>query len=229
MSSDIFLLDPTRIRDIADEALDATGRLRVLPAAYWATTTSVERALLGHLHGLYSFPTVELVEHLRTVIGGRSAIEIGAGHGVLAEALDIPATDSRQQEKSPYRDFYATTGQPPVPYGANVIDCHASRAVRRYRPQVVIGCWVTHKYDQSRADAGGNEQGVDEEDILSNCETYIVVGNDRVHRTKKIWCRPHQIEHPPFVYSRARNGTPDFIATWRGGRPQRLNLEDARA
>lgn len=213
---DTFVLEPQKIRDISADVLDTSGRLRVLPAAYWATTTLEERALFGHQRGLYSFPTVELVEYLRGIIDGRSAIEIGAGHGVLAEALDIPATDNRMQEWEKYRFIYGVTGQPPVPYGPNVIDCHASRAVRRYKPQVVIGCWVTHKYDKARHAAGGNEIGVDEEDILRYCETYVVVGNKVVHEGKKIWNRRHDIEYPPFIYSRAHNGRRDFIATWPG-------------
>lgn len=215
MPMDTFALNPEKTRDITPDALDEHGRLRVLPAAYWATTTPDERALFGHRHGLYSFPTVELVEYLRALTGGRSAIEIGAGHGVLAEALDIPATDNRMQEKEPYRTTYALTGQPTVPYGPNVADCHASRAVRQHKPDVVIGCWVTHKYNPARHEAGGNEIGIDEEDILRNCDTYVVVGNEYVHWGKKIWERPHQIEYPPFVYSRSRNGTREFIATWR--------------
>lgn len=215
---DAFVLDPARIRDIAPEVLDANGRLRVLPAAYWASTTTEERALFGHRHGLYSFPTIELVDHLRELIGERSAIEIGAGHGILADALGIPATDSRQQDKEPYRSIYQASGQQTAPYGPNIIDCHASRAVRRYKPQVVIGCWITHKYDPARHAAGGNEAGIDEPDILSHCETYVVVGNQRVHSGKPIWTRPHNIEHPNWIYSRAHNGTPDFIATWPGSR-----------
>lgn len=211
-----FVLDPKSIRDLAPEALGPDGRLRVLPAAFWAATTPAERALFGHRYGLYSFPTTELVEHLRTLIGGRPAIEIGAGHGVLAEALGIPATDSRMQDQPHYRAHYAALGQPTVPYGPNVIDCHASRAVRRYRPAVVVGCWVTHKYDPRRHAAGGNEVGIDEPDILANCALYVVVGNEQVHAGKAIWARRHSITFPDFVYSRAQNGSRDFIATWPG-------------
>lgn len=210
-----FQLDPTATRDITGDVFEA-GRLRVLPAAYWATTTAEERALLGHRHGLYSFPTVEFVDHLRDLIGGRPAIEIGAGHGVLAEALGIPATDSRQQEKEPWRSTYRRLGQPPVRYGANVVECHASRAVRRYKPDVVIGCWVTHRYDPARHTAGGNEAGVDEPDILRHCAVYVLVGNEHVHAGKSIWDRAHTIEYPPWLYSRAVNGTREFIAVWRG-------------
>lgn len=215
---DTTVLDADNIRDIAPEVLDTDGRIRVLPAAYWAGTTVEERALFGHRHANYSFPTVELVDRLRELIGDRTAIEIGAGHGVLAEALDIPATDNRQQEMPEYRLRIALSGQPPVRYGPNVIECHASRAVRRFKPQVVVGCWVTHKYDPARHEAGGNEIGIDEPDILRNCETYIVVGNEQVHAGKSIWARRHTIEYPDFVYSRAHNGSRDFIAVWPGSK-----------
>lgn len=212
---DVKELDPSKIRDISPEALDGDGRLKVLPAAYWAGTTPDERALFGVNHGLYSFPTVELVEHLREVIGDRKAIEIGAGHGVLADALGIVATDNFQQRMPKYRAHYEQAlRQPIVSYGPNVEDLDAKQAVRRYRPQVVIGCWVTHKYDPKRHFAGGNEIGVDENELLRQVETYVVVGNQKVHRHKAIWAVPHEIEHPDWVYSRAWNGTPDFVARW---------------
>ncbi len=210
----MFELDPTRIRDISPEALGPDGRLLVLPASYWATTTVEERALFGHRHGLYSFPTIELVEHLKELIGDRKAIEIGAGHGVLAEALGIPATDSKQQEMPEYREHYRRIGQPPVPYGPNVMKCDGNDAVRQHKPKVVISCWVTHKYDVRRHSAGGNEVGVKEEKILERCETYVVVGNERIHSGKSIWKQPHTITHPDWLYSRAQNGSPDFIAIW---------------
>lgn len=216
----MFEVDPAAIRDIGPEVLDPGGRMRVLPAAYWASTTPAERALFGHRNGIYGFPTVELVEYLRELIGGRQAIEVGAGHGVLAEALGIPATDSRMQEKpGPHRDVYLLSGQPTVRYGPGVVEMHAVKAVRKYRPTVVIGCWVTHKYDPRRHHAGGNEAGIDEEEILYSCRTYVMIGNEQVHAGKKIWSRQHTIEYPPFVYSRATNGTRDFVAVWERGKP----------
>jgi len=214
-------LHPDQIRDITPEALDENGRLRVLPTAFWQTTTPQERALFGHRHGLYSFPTVELVEYLRENIGDRPAIEIGAGHGVLAEALGIPATDNRMQEMPRYRGIYEAARQPTVPYGPNIVNCSAQEAVRRYQPAVVIGCWVTHRYDPRRHAAGGNEIGVDEADILRNCAEYVVIGNERVHQHKEIWNRRHAIGYPEFLYSRAQNGTPDFLAVWSGHKKPR--------
>jgi hypothetical protein len=207
-------LVPDNIRDIAPDVLDDNGRLKILPAKYWATTTEAERALFGLQHGIYSFPTIELVNFLTATIGERTAIEIGAGNGVLADRLGIRATDNFQQRMPKYIERYRMMKQPTVPYGDNVEDIDANRAVRKYKPQVVIACWVTHKYDKRRHSAGGNEIGVKEEEIIAGCERYVVIGNEYVHEGKSIWSLPHEIIYPDWLYSRATNDTRDFIAVW---------------
>lgn len=206
--------DVAAVRDLTPDVLDRDGRMRVLPASYWAATTVMERAVFGNAHGIYAFPTVELVQRLTELIGGRTAIEICAGHGVLGQALGIPATDNRMQEDGDTMRFFNQIGMPPVRYGTNVIACPANEAVRRYRPQVVIGCWVMHQYRPDRHFAGGNPAGVDEADIVNNCEQYIVVGNEQVHRHSPLWERPHQVEYPDYLYSRALNGSREFLARW---------------
>lgn len=207
---------PAGTRDLSRDVLDANGRMRVLPASFWAATTTMERAKFGMLNGIYSFPTVELVDYLNELIGDRKAIEIGSGNGVLAAALGIPATDSMQQDEREYAAVYKALGAPTVPYGRNVVAMPAIRALRYHKPDVVIGCWVTHKWLLSRAAAGGNEAGVDEEEVLRSCQEYVFVGNTRVHTLKPILALPHTTEHFPWLYSRAFNGTPDFIARWQG-------------
>lgn len=207
------------VRDLAPEVLDERGRMRILPAAFWCRTTRAERAVFGHRYGIYSIPTVELVDRLREIIDGRKAIEIGAGNGVLAQALEITATDSREQEKASMRQLYAMTGQPTVQYGTNVEKYEAMAAVRRFKPQVVLGCWVTQNYDPRepwRGDSKAN--GVDEDVVIDSCETYVFVGNQEVHKAKRIWQRPHTVEHWPWLYSRASNGSPNFIGIWQGGK-----------
>lgn len=213
-SSAMLILDPDRVRDLAPEVMGPDGRMRVLPAAFWQQTTDVERAWFGHRHGIYGFPTTELVDHLRELIRGRSAIEIGAGHGVLADALGIPGVDNRHQEWPEVKAFYRTVGQPTVSYGRNIVEADAQDAVSVYRPQVVIGSWVTHRYDPLRHYAGGNAYGPDLEWIADRCETLILIGNRRVHHHCPLWTRPHEMSTPAFVYSRAHNGTPDFVALW---------------
>lgn len=212
---DSFTLNPTRVRDISDLVLDAQGHLRILTARELAATTPQERLLCDVRHGLYGFPTLELVDFLRTRIAGRSAIEIGAGHGVLAQALGIPATDNRQQEDAAIRAHYRALGQPTVPYGDHVEKLDAAAALTTYRPQVVIACWVTHRFEAHRPEAGGSATGVDEAAIIAACEEYIVIGNERVHAGKPIWSLPHEKLTPPWLYSRAVNGSADFVAVWR--------------
>lgn len=212
---ELHAIDPMRVRDISDLLLDTHGRLKVVPAAVLEATTAEERLLFGVRHGLYSLPTEELCSFLRQRIAGRTAIEIGAGHGVLAQALDIPATDNRQQEDDGLRAYYASIRQPTVPYGDNVEKLDAASAVEKYRPAVVISCWVTHEYDPANPDAGGSSSGVDEAAVIEACEEYIFIGNQHVHAQKPIWTLPHEKLTPSWVFSRAINGSKDFIAIWR--------------
>jgi hypothetical protein len=214
----IAVLDTTNARDLARDVLRPDGTLRVMPASYYRDTTVVERAAFGQRAGVYGFLTGELIDWLRARIGTRSAIEIGAGHGQLAAALGIPATDSKMQDDPRVAAWYAAAGQPTVRYGANVQKLDAKEAVRKLQPQVVVASWVTHLYRPARHAAGGNMFGVNEEDLLSRCEEYIFIGNTQVHAGKSIWSLPHDIVHPDWLYSRAHNGSPEFIAVWRGGK-----------
>lgn len=213
----LYVIDPAAVRDLSGLLLDEQGCLRVVPAQVLEHTTAQERMAFGVRHGLYSFPTEELCAFLRERIGSRTAIEIGAGHGVLARALAIPATDNRQQEDPVIKAHYAALRQPTVPYGEHVEKLDALAAVKKYRPQVVVACWVTHRFDPRRPDAGGNGSGVDEAAVIDSCEEYIFIGNERVHATKPIWALPHEKLTPPWLYSRALNGSADFIAIWRRG------------
>lgn len=214
-SSAAFVLNPERTRDIAHLLLDAEGRLLIREGRELSQTTAEERLLFGVRHGIYSLPTVELLEFLQARIAGRSAIEIGAGHGVLAQALSIPATDNRQQEDPAIRAYYESIGQPTIRYGDHVEKLDAEHALAKYRPQVVIACWVTHRFDEAEPQRGGSITGVDEAAILENCEEYIFIGNEKVHQHKPILSLPHERLTPRWLYSRALNGSPEFIAIWR--------------
>lgn len=212
---DAFAINPAQVRDISSQLLDAEGRLRVVSARTLEPTTPQERFLFGVREGVYSFPTEELCEFLRSRIAGRTAIEIGAGHGLLAQALSIPATDNRQQEDEELKAYYQAIGQPTVRYGANVEKLDAAAAVEKYQPTVVVACWVTHKFDAAHPAAGGSRSGVDEASLIAACDEYIFIGNEHVHAAKPIWALPHEKTTPSWLYSRAINGTRDFIAIWR--------------
>lgn len=206
------------VRRIDADVLDQQGHLKVMPASYYAGTTRGERAAFGVKHAAYCLPTKELIAWLKTRIGGRRAIEIGAGNGVLAHALDIEATDNFMQEDPEVRAFYAAAGQPTIKYGTNVTKIDAMSCIETARPEVVVAAWVTQLYDPSRHELGGNMFGVDEREILKHCDEYIFIGNEKVHGGKPIWELPHEIIKPDWLYSRAINGSPEFIAVWRGER-----------
>jgi hypothetical protein len=213
---DMHLVDG-KTRDLTPLAFTPDGQFRIRSIEDWRDTTQPERSLLAVRHALYVLPTTELVARLRELIAGRRAIEIGSGNGVLAAALGIPATDNRMQERPKYAASYAAMGQPTIRYGDNVERLDAHAAVDKHRPQVVIAAWITHKYDPRRHEAGGNEIGVVEEDVIDRVESYILVGNSQVHRHKSIWSRPHSIEYHDYLLSRAMGGGRDFIAVWNRG------------
>lgn len=101
------------------------------------------------------------------------------------------------------------------PTEKNVEKLDAAAAVAKYRPNVVIACWVTHRFDPYRPYAGGSVTGVDEASIIESCDEYIFIGNEHVHAHKPIWKMPHEKLTPRWLYSRAVNGSREFIATWR--------------
>lgn len=216
-SLEAFQIPTAGVRDLTPALMDELGFLRTASDAFFAATTVQERALFGNRHGIYGFLTYELLQWLRDRINGRKAIEIGSGNGALALALDIPATDSKMQDNPIVAKLYDSIGAPVVKYGANVQRLPANDAVIVHKPQVVIAQWVTHLYKQSRHEAGGNMWGVNEERIIKSCEEYIFIGNEQVHAGKSIWSLPHEIIYPDWLYSRAANGSRNFIACWKRG------------
>jgi hypothetical protein len=214
--ADTFLID-AGTRDISPQAIGDDGCLRILPASFWAQTTRAERGRLAVEHGLYLLPSVELVDRLKAIIDGRRAIEIGAGNGILARALGIHATDNHMQNQPKYRALYESVGQQRVRYGRDVEELDAHDAIERYQPEVVVAAWVTHRYDPAFHEFGGNEIGVDEGAVIKRA-SYLFVGNEQVHAHKRIWNHPHTIEYYDWIYSRALNGSRDFIACWKQGK-----------
>lgn len=200
-----YEIDVANVRDISELVIECSGRPRVLPASAFTGITPAERMLCCVRHGLYGLPTTELADFLREEIGKDSAIEVGAGNGVLASTLGIPATDNRQQEAPGIRSYYESIQQPTVVYGENVEKLDAGAAIAKYRPSVVVACWITHRFDISRPDQGGSASGIDEEAVVGACDKYVLIGNERVHSGKPIWRLPHWPAACIFDLSRRSN------------------------
>lgn len=203
-----------------DELLGPIDNLNIVSALRLTQFSHDLLSLYCLRRGLYQFPTSELIEWLRHVIGGRSAIEIGAGNGAIGRALGIPRTDSYVQTTPAMRMVYAMQGQTITDPPADVERLEASEAVAKYQPEVVIGCWVTQRYDESRGDRPGEAQalvgGIDEEWILDQpcVRKYVMVGNVASHGRKRIMSRPHGITRAPRIVSRAHNQSLNRMWTW---------------
>ena len=198
------MLVPSKDVSYLDEILlDEQGRLRPVEAAQLAEVPLLDKQLWGHLNGVYGLPTVELVERIRALIAGRSAIEIGSGNGCLGRALGIPMTDSFMQEEPWCRAIYASMQQPTVRYGADVEKLDAAAALRKYRPEVVVGSWITQLY--SPVSGGGNVAGVDELGLREAVKAYVMFGSVHVHNTKVLCSLEHTVYQEPYMHARTHD------------------------
>lgn len=190
--------------------LDAEGRLRLLPFEVLREVNPLELRIWCHRNALYQLPTQELIDYLRDeVIRGRRAIEICAGRCDVGRFLGIPATDSYLSASNPsVNAYYKANGQEPIQPSPHVEQLEAFQAVKKYRPEVVIGCWATH-WSQSGV---GSSWGVREEQILAQVATYCVVGNRAAHDSKPIRRQYHRVFSPPWLIS--RSATPQFNAIY---------------
>jgi len=194
--------------------LDEKGLVRVLPAEDLRRLDPEHLRLWLHWNAVYQLPTVELVEWLRERIGVRGAIEIGSGNGAIGRALGIPRTDNRCQEWPDVRAYYALTGQPTIRYPDDVEKIPALDAIAKYKPKVVVACWVTHLYREDEHKRGGNMYGVDEDKVIETVETYIHVGSTTSHSKKRILKRPHEEVRPlqpTWLFGR---GAPEDRVIW---------------
>lgn len=168
--------------------------------------------------GVWQLPSIELLEILKRLIGGRRALEIGAGRGHVGRLLGIPTTDSHLHTQPAFARYMAERGAPCTgEYPPDVVQLRAREAIRAYKPEVVIGCWVTHltTSDDFRTD-GGSMYGVDESAILANwrIQRYVMVGNIDVHETKPILRVKHQTIADRGIVSRARNPHHNRVWVW---------------
>ncbi len=190
--------------------------MKLLQTVVWDCIDVMTMRLFGHQYARYGFPTVELIAWLKEIIGDRKAIEIGAGSGDLCYHLGILGTDNYQQTWPDVQLHYAATGQPTIKYGPWVERLEALDAVRRHKPNVVIGSWITHWIDPDKPmpPGGGNMYGLKEDELLELVDTYIMIGNLRVHQHKPILKLPHQELTLPFVKSRATYPDLDRVFIW---------------
>jgi len=168
-------------------------------------------------NGFYLIPTQELVIFLSKLIKGKNTIEIGSGNGVLAEALGIKATDNKMQEQPQYRNALLASMQNPVKYGLNVEKISGNKAVKKYKPEIVIGAWITNKFNMDlfiTKGIEGNQAGVKELEIIRKVDTYIHIGNLNTHVNKPINNLPHVTYTKEWLLSRSLERGQNVIQIW---------------
>lgn len=187
MIATIFPADLTSL--IKDAINPVNGLLRVMPYSFYRDIEENTLKYFMHQYAIYVLPTTELIDWLKQNIIG-NAIEIGAGHGAIARALNIPITDSRLQERPEIKLWYGMNGQPVIKYAKDVEKLDAEQAVKKYKPETVIGAFITHKFNS--VVNNGNAFGVEEELILQSVKRYINIGNLTTHKDKPILKLKHE-------------------------------------
>lgn len=192
------------------------GKLKLLPAAAYDKCDRQEIRIFCHHTGRYGLPTEEVVGYIKGLINGRSAIEIGSGNGDLGYHLGIPMTDSKMQTDNPLASLhYFMMGQPAIDYPPDVEKIEALDAVLKYKPQVVVASWVTQWVPPIPLPPGsGSIYGVKEDKLLDLVESYILVGNTKIHSKKEICKLPHEEIALPGLRSRASYPESDRIYIW---------------
>lgn len=198
------------------------GFPRIVPADVFDGFLRESVQLLMVRNGMYVYPTIELVDWLREQ---KVDMEIGASHGCLCGALKIKGVDNFLQSKKfkvknaaerqmweKSMELRYASGNPPVKYGPNVIQCDAVEGVRRFKPDVVFGGSITHKWRPG--DLEGNVFGVDEHKILKMVKKYIVLGNEVTFRNKPILELEHRVVKVPGMITRYINRSADCAFIW---------------
>lgn len=212
--SGVFLLNRNIDVSYLDDLLLKNEQLQVVDDSVYQNIPQEHLALWCHNKGIYGLPTTELVDWLKSHIVKDKTIEIGAGNGALGRTLGIPITDSCMMNDPLIASLYALQGQPITSYPDDIIEMDAVSAVKHFKPSVVIGNWVTHKYREDEHWRGGNVFGIDEDFILDNVNKYIVIGNSTVHMNKRILDRDHTKVSFSWVRSRSMNSYANIIYIW---------------
>ncbi len=182
--------------------------LQVLPFSEVQNFDEMELLNVMFKHGIYVLPTQELIDFLKTEIKG-VAIEIGCGLGAIGRALNILITDSLLQTQPEIKAYYEALGQPVINYPDDVIQITADQALKRYKPNTVIGAYITHKYNG----VDGNAFGVNEQNILLG-RKYINIGNDNVHSSKPITKYLHETFRFDWLVTRSEKSK-NHIKIWK--------------
>ena len=196
--------------------LDEQGNLKAVSFDYLKDAPQDDISQFCVKYGFYTIPTIELLLFLQREIGDQTdkAIEIGAGHGAISRYLGIRAIDSFMQLNPQIRAYYEALQQTIVPYGSHVEKIDGNSAVKKYKPNIVIGAYCTHLYNPQEHWREGNQFGFDEKKIITKVQKYIHIGNEKVHGKKPILKYPHRIVKEDWIVTRSQHKNQNVIWVW---------------
>ncbi len=206
------LIEKDSITDIKNEVMDG-DRIKLLPSSEWRKYRWNDFRAFCHVEARYGIHTFEQNLLLSEIVNGRKAIEIGAGSGDLGHYLNIPMTDSKQQERPEIKAAYEAMHQPIIKYPAEIDKMDALDAVVNYKPEVVIASWVT-TYAPHEMPYGSNPFGIREDIILKMVDTFILIGNIDIHGDKPIMKYKHDEIYEEWIVSRAAKQQNNRIWVW---------------
>lgn len=201
-----------KLKELDKFFFDKEGNYILHSAADILKISAGDIAVWCHKKAIYGLPSQELVSFLKNEIREKKAIEIGAGHGYLGNALNIPQTDSYLQERRSIRKFYNLAGQPTINYPNRVRKLNAIQAITRFKPEVVIGSWITQRGTAEIPQSSA--YGPNEEKILKMVKKYIMIGHISQHDKKIIRKYPHQVIYGDWICSRSLDRSGNIIYIW---------------
>ncbi len=213
-----------RIKDISQDEydsvdkilLDKNGDQKLVSAKQVSSIPNKTLALWCRKNHFYQIVTKELVEWVRSQIASdQTAIEICAGSGILGRELGIPQTDSCLHADPQIAERLKQLGQPIPNYPNRIEKLNAMQACGKYRPNVVVGCWVTTL--GGRTIPQSSPLGVNEGKILKWGIKYIMIGNAGTHSEKcKLKSDKHTFNEYRFdwLYSRSLKPDENLIYVW---------------
>lgn len=178
----------------------ASGMIQPIPSAEVEKFNFSVLRLFLHKYGLYTMPTVELIDYLAGIIQGKKAIEIGAGMGVIGRSLGIPIIDNKMQQWPQVKEQYDRMRQPTIQYPSDIVEMDALQAVKHYKPDIVIGSYITHKWKPGMSK--GNQFGVDNLKLSKMVQAYYMIGSLTAHCNDPAMKYLDGIERHDFLYTR---------------------------
>jgi len=214
----MMILDNVPVSYLDEELIDENKNLKIKDASFYQNIPQEHLAVWCHHKGIYGLPTVQLIDWLKNEIVLDTTIEIGSGNGSIGRSLKIPMTDSCIMETE-VSLYYQLMGQPITKYPKDIIRLDAIKAIKKYNPSTVIGCWVTQIY---KREEGPEQQasifGIDEEFILKNVNKYILIGNKKAHGQKRILKINHKEFQFPWLFSRSVYPNDNIIYVWESNK-----------